>query len=146
MAKRVGSLSCRNRISLHDITIWTTPAVESKEEIQSSGWYSQVKLRGDVQLTGANAQLILLSWKVEREVKDPKKTTQAFRAYVYRELEVSCLGRLEWKIDSCHNGADPCCCSPILARLFKIISNPFQNLDLRHKLRSPNNKNTVTLF
>lgn len=73
MAKRVGSLSCRNRISLHDIAIWTTPAVESKEEIQSSGWYSQVKLRGDVQLTGANAQWILLSWKVEREVKDPKK-------------------------------------------------------------------------
>lgn len=73
MAKRVGSLSCRNRISLHDIAIGITPAVESKEVIQSSGWYSQVKLRGDVQLTGANAQWIVLSWKVERKEKDPKK-------------------------------------------------------------------------
>ena len=68
-----GSLSWRNRISLHDIAIGTTPAVERKEEIRSSGWYSQVKLRGDVQLTGANAQWILLSWTVKREEGIPTK-------------------------------------------------------------------------
>ena len=80
-----GSLNCENRISLHDIAIGTTPAVERKEELQSSGWYSQVKLRGDVQLTVANAQWILLSWTEEREVEEPNKTIQALRAYVYRD-------------------------------------------------------------
>ena len=63
--------------SLQGIARDTAPTVESEEGPRVFDWYSQVKLRQDMQLTGANAQKLLLCRSIEREKRDPNRAILA---------------------------------------------------------------------
>ncbi len=58
---------------------------QEEEKLDALVGIVKVKLRGDVQMPGTNAQWISLGWASQRELKDPKETRKAYGPSFYKD-------------------------------------------------------------